>query len=66
MQDVMRFYGLEVNRAGFAVCPFHTDNDPSLKVYKGALDSYRTGALPSTETCRKNKKAVHNFVTQTV
>jgi len=29
------FMGLSVNRAGFAVCPFHGDNDASLKIYKG-------------------------------
>ena len=29
------FVGLPVNRAGFAVCPFHGDNDASLKIYKG-------------------------------
>lgn len=27
--------GLKVNRAGFAVCPFHGDKDASLKIYKG-------------------------------
>lgn len=31
MPDVSRFYGLEINRAGFAACPFHPDNTPSLK-----------------------------------
>jgi DNA primase len=44
MQDVMRFYGLEVNRAGFAVCPFHTDNDPSLKVYDDHYHCFGCGA----------------------
>lgn len=29
------FVGLSVNRAGFAVCPFHADTDASLKIYKG-------------------------------
>lgn len=27
--------GLKINRAGFAVCPFHGDTDASLKIYKG-------------------------------
>lgn len=44
MQDVMRFYGLEVNRAGFAVSPFHTDNDPSLKVYDDHYHCFGCGA----------------------
>ena len=33
MQDVARFYGLEMNRTGMACCPFHEDKTPSLKVY---------------------------------
>lgn len=27
------FMGLKINRAGFAVCPFHSDSDASLKIY---------------------------------
>lgn len=27
--------GIQVNRQGFAVCPFHGDRDASLKIYKG-------------------------------
>lgn len=34
MPDAARFYGLEINRAGFAACPFHPDNTPSLKIYE--------------------------------
>ncbi len=33
MPEVARFYGLEMNRAGMACCPFHDDRNPSLKVY---------------------------------
>ena len=33
MPEVARFYGLEMNRAGMACCPFHDDKTPSLKVY---------------------------------
>ena len=29
------FIGLSVNRAGFAVCPFHGEKTPSLKIYNG-------------------------------
>jgi len=32
--DVARFYGLEVNRGGFANCPFHDDKNPSMKLYE--------------------------------
>ena len=44
MQDVARFYGLEMDRAGFAVCPFHPDDDPSLKVYDDHYHCFGCGA----------------------
>jgi len=34
-QQFADFIGLKVNKQGFAVCPFHGDNDASLKIYKG-------------------------------
>ena len=33
--DVCEKYGIEVNRAGFARCPFHNEKTPSMKIYKG-------------------------------
>jgi len=33
MEDVARFYGLELNRSKMACCPFHPDNNPSMKIY---------------------------------
>jgi hypothetical protein len=33
MQDVAKFYGLQMNRSGMACCPFHEDGTPSLKIY---------------------------------
>ena len=42
MPDVARFYGLEINRAGFAACPFHPDNTPSLKFDDSFLRSVFT------------------------
>lgn len=33
MPQVVRFYGLEPNRAGFLLCPFHGEKTPSFKVY---------------------------------
>ena len=44
MPDVARFYGLEVNRAGFANCPFHPDNEPSLKIYDDHYHCFGCGA----------------------
>ena len=34
MADVAARYGFEPNRAGFAVCPFHDEHTPSMKVYE--------------------------------
>ena len=36
MEDVLAWYGLTPNRAGFVSCPFHPDKSPSLKIYKGS------------------------------
>ena len=33
MRDIADKYGLEVNQAGFATCPFHSDKTASLKIY---------------------------------
>lgn len=33
--DVCERYGIDVNRAGFARCPFHQEKTPSMKVYRG-------------------------------
>lgn len=34
MKEVLQQYGIQVNRRGFAHCPFHAgDREPSLKVY---------------------------------
>ena len=35
MIDVCKRYGIEVNYAGYAVCPFHGEKTGSLKVYPG-------------------------------
>ena len=34
VKDAAPFYGLAVKRNGMAVCPFHTDKNPSMKVDK--------------------------------
>lgn len=33
MQDIAKFYGLQISRSGMACCPFHDDKTPSLKIY---------------------------------
>lgn len=36
MKDVLEKYGFEINRAGFIMCPFHTEDTPSMKVYENS------------------------------
>lgn len=35
MDDIAIKYGFKPNRSGFINCPFHNENTPSLKMYKG-------------------------------
>ena len=44
MPEVARFYGLEMNRAGMACCPFHDDKTPSFKVYDDHFSCFGCGA----------------------
>lgn len=44
MEEAVRVYGLEPNRAGFLQCPFHKgDNTASLKIYPGNRGWYCFG-----------------------
>ena len=43
MKDIFRKYGLSVNSAGFAVCPFHQEKTASLKIYSGDRGWYCFG-----------------------
>lgn len=43
-KDLVRFYGLEVNRGGFACCPFHNEKTPSFKVYEDHYHCFGCGA----------------------
>ena len=33
MREAARICGVEANRAGMALCPFHDDHNPSLRLY---------------------------------
>ena len=44
MRAACEKYGLAVNRAGFAVCPFHTEKTASLKVYPNRFYCFGCGA----------------------
>lgn len=36
MTQVCERYGIDINRQGFAVCPFHREDTASMKIYEGA------------------------------
>lgn len=40
LRDLVRYYGLDVNRGGFACCPFHDERTPSFKVYEDHYHCY--------------------------
>lgn len=44
MIDVVRRYGIDVNRAGFCRCPFHDEKTASMKIYDKSFYCYGCGA----------------------
>lgn len=40
MQQVVEYYGLQPNRKGLCLCPFHPDKNPSLKIYPDGKGFY--------------------------
>lgn len=40
MQQVAEYYGLEVDRKGLCLCPFHEDANPSMKIYPNGKGFY--------------------------
>lgn len=40
MQQVAVFYGIQVDRRGLCLCPFHQDKHPSLKIYPNGKGFY--------------------------
>ena len=43
LKDLVRYYGLEVDRGGFACCPFHNERNPSFKVYEDHYHCFGCG-----------------------
>lgn len=43
MKEIADRYGIEVNRSGFAHCPFHSDNTASLKLYDNSFYCFGCG-----------------------
>ena len=44
MPEVVRRYGIEINRAGFCRCPFHNEKTASMKIYPTSFFCYGCGA----------------------
>ena len=40
MQAVAEYYGFQVNKKGLCLCPFHQDQNPSLKIYPNGKGFY--------------------------
>lgn len=47
MPDLCEFYGLGVNRQGFARCCFHNEKTASMKIYRDGYKCYGCGAAGS-------------------
>ena len=43
LKDLVRFYGLDVDRGGFACCPFHNEKHQSFKVYEDHYHCFGCG-----------------------
>ena len=44
MPEVVRRYGIEINRAGFCRCPFHAEKTASMKIYAQSFYCFGCGA----------------------
>lgn len=44
MPEVVRQYGIEINRAGFCRCPFHNERAASMKIYAQSFYCFGCGA----------------------
>lgn len=44
MQDVAKFYGLQMSHSNMVCCPFHDDSKPSLKIYDDHFYCFGCGA----------------------
>ena len=44
LKDLVRYYGLDVDRGGFACCPLHNERNSSFKVYEDHCHCFGCGA----------------------
>lgn len=56
MPEAARFYGLEMNRAGMACCPFHDDRTPRLKVYDDPFYCFGCAKRTSSHLQRETRQ----------
>lgn len=43
MREAVKYYGFEVNRAGFISCPFHKEKTASCKIYENSFHCFGCG-----------------------
>ena len=43
IRDVLEYYGVSINTKNFALCPFHGEKTPSLKLYDGSFYCFGCG-----------------------
>lgn len=43
LRTVVTGYGIEINRSGFCLCPFHEEKTPSMKIYDNGFKCYGCG-----------------------
>lgn len=48
VRDICDRYGIEVNRAGFAKCPFHNEKTASMRVFKDGVKCFGCGEYALT------------------
>lgn len=60
MRTVLEHYGIDVDRRGLAVCPFHDDRQPSMKVYADGFYCFSCGAGGDAVTFVARKEGVRN------
>lgn len=43
MPDIVKGYGIDINRSGFCLCPFHAEKTPSMKIYDKGFKCFGCG-----------------------
>lgn len=48
LQEIVRAYGIELNRSDMCICPFHAEKTPSMKIYEKGFRCYGCGESGDT------------------